>query len=181
MTCEIHVILNWMKPKYHQLQHITRELCCNIREESTLARQVSAEFTCTRNRNNAIKTITNDIIAYITNLTIGKSFSRTTFRLRMELKERTETRQRWNNARRLPDIWKSTRQMSGSVLAFLHLFIVSARLSAPSLNQTKLLKNASLVFVFCPGLSKPPSKYKTNAFIVFQTNTYGAGEERVLH
>ena len=50
-----------------------------------------------------------------------KGFSKTSFHLRINgAEKRTETRRRWKNARRLPDICKNAKQMSGSLLAFFH-------------------------------------------------------------
>ena len=58
-------------------------------------------------------------------ITREKCLCKTSFQLRMELKKRTETRQRWKNTKRLPNICKNTQQMSGSLPVFFHLCLVS--------------------------------------------------------
>ena len=66
--------------------------------------------------------------------TLGKNLSKTSFQLRMKLKE---TKQKWKRAKRLPKICKSTQQMSSSLLAFLHFCLVSILFPAPSLTEIK--------------------------------------------
>ena len=77
-------------------------------------------------------------ILYLTyceiNYTREISFSKTPLHLRIDgAEKRTETRQGSKNARKLPDICKNTHQMSGSLVAFLHLCLVSVLVSAPSI------------------------------------------------
>ena len=55
----------------------------------------------------------------------GKCSCKTSFQLRMGLK-REETRQRWKNSRRLSYICCVFWKISGSLLAFFHLCLVSA-------------------------------------------------------
>ena len=51
--------------------------------------------------------------------------------------KRTETRQRWKNVTRLPDIWKNTQLTLGNLLTFFHLCLVTVLFSAPSLTEMK--------------------------------------------
>ena len=55
----------------------------------------------------------------------GKSFPKTSFYLRIEPEKGTETRLRWSNARRQPDICCVFLQISSCLLALLHLSLVS--------------------------------------------------------
>ena len=65
--------------------------------------------------------------------------------------------------------------MCGCLHVFFHLCLVSVLFSGSSLTEMKLQKNFSQFFVLFQGFSKPPSKQKTNTFIVLETNTFVAG------
>ena len=72
--------------------------------------------------------------------------------------------------------------MSGSLLAFFHLCMVSVPFSAPSILKWNKVweKLFSLVSILFRGFSKSSSKQMTNALIVLQTNTLARGEDRIL-
>ena len=74
---------------------------------------------------------------------LGKSFSRASFHTTIDgADKRTEASQRWKNARRLPDICKNAKQMSGSLHAFFYLWLVSVLSSASSiLKWNEVLEN----------------------------------------
>ena len=72
----------------------------------------------------------------------------------------TETRQKWKNARRLPYICCAVLQMSGNLLAFFHLCLVSVFLSGPSLTEMKFFRTFFLsIRNHMPMMTCPSSEY----------------------
>ena len=102
-----------------------------------------------------------------------KSYPKTSFQLRMKLKKEQK---QGKNERTQKDCPTSAKTYSRCRVDFLRSFIfalhVSVLFSAPSLTEMNFLENFFPSFRFLGGFFKPPSKEKTNSFIVLQTNTF---------
>ena len=80
--------------------------------------------------------------------TRGKKVSLKLISVKDGAEKRTETRHSWKNARRQPDICCVILQMSGSLLVFFHLCLVSAFFFSSVLNWNELLENFLLLVYY---------------------------------